>query len=186
MSTSVIVAGARTPMGRLLGYDPEEEIGKRPEDFIHPDDLEWAWPVFYEQLRTPGVKDPVTIRYRHKDGRWRWFEAVCNNQLANPAVGGLVFNCRDITERVRAEEEIRRLNENLERGIERRTEQLRASMEEAEVAFPPLTFLHLLFGHRSLADLEYAYADCFADPDAARAVLEALFPKRPSFVLPLG
>jgi hypothetical protein len=39
---------------------------------------------------------------------------------------------------------------------------------------------------RSLADLEYAYADCHARSDEARVVLDALFPKRPSFVLPLG
>jgi len=57
---------------------------------------------------------------------------------------------------------------------------------EAGAAFPPLTFLHLLCGHRSLADLEHAFADCYADADDARAVLEALFPKLPSFVVPLG
>jgi len=58
--------------------------------------------------------------------------------------------------------------------------------DEADASFPPLTFLHLLCGHRSLADLEYAFADCYADADEARVVLDALFPKRPSFVLPLG
>jgi hypothetical protein len=58
--------------------------------------------------------------------------------------------------------------------------------EEAGATFPPLTFLHLVFGHRTLADLEYAFADCHAANDEARAVLEALFPKRPSFVAPLG
>ena len=60
------------------------------------------------------------------------------------------------------------------------------SPDAAGACFPPLTFLHLLCGHRSLADLEYAFADCYADADAARALLDALFPRLPSFVQPLG
>ena len=60
------------------------------------------------------------------------------------------------------------------------------SPDDAGAVFPPLTFLHLLCGHRSLSDLENAFADCYASADETRAVLDALFPKRPSFVLPLG
>jgi hypothetical protein len=50
--------------------------------------------------------------------------------------------------------------------------------------FPPLVFLQLLFGHRSLAELRHAFPDVWAGEDA-RPVLEALFPARPSWVLPL-
>jgi hypothetical protein len=50
--------------------------------------------------------------------------------------------------------------------------------------FPPLVFLQLLFGRRSLAELRYAFPDVWAD-DVGRALLEALFPARPSWVLPL-
>ena len=113
------LAYASPSVRRLLGYDPEEEIGKRLEYFIHPEDLEWAWPVFHEQLQNPGVNEPVTIRYRHKDGSWRWFESVCNNQLDNPAVGGLVFNCRDITQRVEAEERLKEAEERYRTLVER-------------------------------------------------------------------
>jgi predicted acetyltransferase len=51
--------------------------------------------------------------------------------------------------------------------------------------FPPYTFLQLLFGRRSLSDLRYAYADCLLEDEPAM-VLETLFPKRASNVLPLG
>jgi hypothetical protein len=50
--------------------------------------------------------------------------------------------------------------------------------------FPPLVFLQLLFGHRSLAELRYAFPDAWADSEA-RVVLEALFPPAPAWVLPL-
>lgn len=51
--------------------------------------------------------------------------------------------------------------------------------------FPPLVFLQLLFGHRSLDELCYAFPDCYADEEPA-LLLKALFPKRVSLVFPLG
>jgi predicted N-acetyltransferase YhbS len=51
--------------------------------------------------------------------------------------------------------------------------------------FPPLTFLQLLFGYRSLGELEHAYADCIVRTVEARSLLNALFPKQPSCVNPV-
>jgi hypothetical protein len=47
-------------------------------------------------------------------------------------------------------------------------------------AFPGLTFLQLLLGHRALAELEHAFPDCLVRTDEARALLTRLFPKLPS------
>jgi hypothetical protein len=54
--------------------------------------------------------------------------------------------------------------------------------KRGNAGFPDLTFLQLLFGYRSLPELRYAFADCWAAGDEARALLEALFPRRPSDV----
>jgi hypothetical protein len=51
-----------------------------------------------------------------------------------------------------------------------------------DAAFPDLTFLQLLFGYRSLEELDHAFADCWASDDQSRALLEAMFPKQPSNV----
>ena len=56
----------------------------------------------------------------------------------------------------------------------------------ADAAVPPLTFLHLLFGHRSLAELEHLFADCYAESEEARVLLDALFAPHPSLVWPVG
>ena len=53
-----------------------------------------------------------------------------------------------------------------------------------DALFPGLTFLQLLFGHRSMAELEHAFPDCRALNDPAYALLDILFPKRPSWVWP--
>jgi len=56
--------------------------------------------------------------------------------------------------------------------------------ERQHASFPPLVFLQLLFGRRSLAELREASPDVRALPEAA-AVLEALFPKRISRIAAL-
>ena len=56
----------------------------------------------------------------------------------------------------------------------------RLAPKERDALFPGLTFLQLLFGYRSVADLEYAFPDCIVSSDRSRALLDALFPKRPS------
>jgi hypothetical protein len=59
-------------------------------------------------------------------------------------------------------------------------------VEEGEAAFPDLTFLQLLFGYRSLAELLHAFPDLSARTDEARALLAILFPKKDSNVLAGG
>ena len=51
-----------------------------------------------------------------------------------------------------------------------------------DALFPGLTFLQLLFGYRSVEDLEHAFPDCLMSSNQARDILNALFPLRPSFV----
>jgi hypothetical protein len=51
--------------------------------------------------------------------------------------------------------------------------------------FPPLVFLKLLFGYRSLEELRYAFPDCWAEEEPT-LLLNALFPKQASWVVGLG
>jgi GNAT superfamily N-acetyltransferase len=53
-----------------------------------------------------------------------------------------------------------------------------------DAGFPALVFLQLLFGYRSLAELRYAFPDVMASGQA-ELLLNALFPARPSWVMPL-
>jgi hypothetical protein len=57
--------------------------------------------------------------------------------------------------------------------------------EKVTGAFPDHTFLHLVFGYRSLADLRYIYPDCY-DQNDGELILNALFPKKNSRVLALS
>jgi hypothetical protein len=55
-------------------------------------------------------------------------------------------------------------------------------VEEGDAGFPDLTFLQILFGFRSLEELQHAFPDCAANTDAGRALLPVLFPKKTSHV----
>ena len=54
--------------------------------------------------------------------------------------------------------------------------------EKHSAAFPGLTFLQIVFGYRSLTELEQSFPDCYWNNNEARVVLNAIFPKRLSDV----
>ena len=60
-----------------------------------------------------------------------------------------------------------------------------ARLEEGDYNFPDLTFLQLLFGRRSVDELDFAHADC-SGKEEARILLNILFPKQHSQVRGLG
>ncbi len=98
---------------RINGFTPEELKDKDTFELIHPDDRAEVRRVMGEVLSAPGSVRTVEYRYRTKDGRWLWMEAVASNQLDNPAVRGVVANSRDISERKKAESERLRMEQQL-------------------------------------------------------------------------
>src|SRR5437867_8519765 len=88
---------------RLLGYQLEEFTGRSAFDFIHPDDHELVRQRLAVCLQSPGGTAWARARVRHKAGAWRILEGVFTNLLGNPAVGAIVNNYRDVTERARLE-----------------------------------------------------------------------------------
>jgi hypothetical protein len=51
--------------------------------------------------------------------------------------------------------------------------------------FPELTFLKLLFGYKSRAELQVMFPDCIMDSDKTTALIDILFPKQVSNILPI-
>jgi PAS domain S-box-containing protein len=103
---------------RVLGYTPAEMVGQRPTDLVHAEDVPEVMGTIARLLERPDETFTVQYRIRHKDGRWRWIENVANTFVRGSVEGGLMANCRDITERVEAERALRERDMHFRRLIE--------------------------------------------------------------------
>jgi PAS domain S-box-containing protein len=89
----------------VLGYSPEELIGKPIQTLVHPDDLQKVMNHIEKGLNS---LEPVTVvcRMIHTDGHILWFETnghAVHDERGNPV--GALFNTRNITERKQVEDE---------------------------------------------------------------------------------
>ena len=98
---------ASPAVARILGYDPEEMIGRNAFDWVRPEQLERVAEHLAEALRNPGQPEFVQAEARAKDGTWRVFEGTMTNCLGVPGVEAIVVNVRDMTEQERAQEALR-------------------------------------------------------------------------------
>ena len=88
----------------ILGFKPEERIGAKGIEIVHPDDIKILADAFNTLSRD--TNSPVInaeLRLRHKDGSWRTLEAAGSNLVNNNVVEAIIINYRDITERKLAE-----------------------------------------------------------------------------------
>ncbi len=102
-----VIRYASPASGRVLGRPADGLVGTDFSALIHPDDREPVREKFAGGLAAPGAVVVGEFRVRHRDGSWHWVEATATNLLADPGVGAVVSNIRDVTDRRRAEEELR-------------------------------------------------------------------------------
>ena len=92
---------------RILGRRVEDRIGRPATADVHPDDRSIVDRLLSDVARASASEVSVQFRARHADGSWRTLEAIAKNLLDEPAVGGVVVNYRDVTERNALEEQLR-------------------------------------------------------------------------------
>lgn len=90
----------------LLGFHPDEMLGKHPYRYCHPDDRILMRLELRHIIRN-GSSSPMTYRIRHQDGRYVWLESlirvVCSSQ-GEPIY--LQTSSRDVTEKVLAQQQL--------------------------------------------------------------------------------
>jgi diguanylate cyclase (GGDEF)-like protein/PAS domain S-box-containing protein len=94
---------------RLLGWNPSQLSPDELRDRLHPDDLLATRCALREVRAAEGSVRQVEMRIRHADGSWRHFEGTYTNLESHEAIGGIILNLHDITDRAEAAEELARM-----------------------------------------------------------------------------
>ncbi len=105
-------------MTQLMGYEMRELIGRDMFSLINADDVKRPLEAFAEILATPRGKCTSEFRCLHKDGSWRWMEAVGQNFLHDPTIQAVAVNLWDISARKQSEADLRESESRLRRIID--------------------------------------------------------------------
>ncbi|MBX2975126.1 MAG: PAS domain S-box protein [Ignavibacteriaceae bacterium] len=83
---------------KMLGYHPNEMIGKNVFDFTHPDERDYLYKLFTEKISEYNSYVTVELRFLKRNGTWAILSVSGRNLLHNELVDGIVLNSRDISE----------------------------------------------------------------------------------------
>ncbi len=98
---------------KLLGYEPEELIGRSVFKYLHKEDLLKAKNLLKQVIKDPKKEVHSIMRYKHKNGSWLWLEFVGKIIFKDGKVESVIINSREVTERKKAQESLKKNQEML-------------------------------------------------------------------------
>ncbi|MCC7209933.1 MAG: PAS domain S-box protein [Anaerolineae bacterium] len=113
-------------VSRLLGYTPEQVIGRTPFDLCHPDHESRLREAFSAlQDSAAGGPDMRTFSYliRRADGSYTWFETAAHI-VVEPSTGvarEILAVSRDVSERMQVEQDLQQARDALQKQVAERT-----------------------------------------------------------------
>lgn len=138
---------------KLLGYLPDELVGKKFFELIYAEDLQNCKKSFFNNISLKKESFVCKFRYLAKNGQTKSIEAIFNNLLGVEGVDSIIITGKDVTDKRTIEKKfltnIKRYNtliENLPMGIYRSTPLGELLMANA--------FLIKMLGYSSFAELE--------------------------------
>jgi two-component system cell cycle sensor histidine kinase/response regulator CckA len=96
---------------RIVGYAPSDLVGTSLLEYLDRDDVEPVRGLLQNSNGKPSVAGPIEFCLRRADGTPVWLEAVGTNLLTDTTIRGIVLNARDVSERKRADRELRESEE---------------------------------------------------------------------------
>ncbi len=112
----------------ILGYSPDQIVGRNWRDFVDPDHPLTSKLEEYERLRLMGLPTPSQLiaPVRHANGETRKLEFTDTQRRdADGQVEFIEGVCRDVTRRLADEEVLKRAHDELEHRVQERTQELK-------------------------------------------------------------
>lgn len=97
----------------VLGYKGDELIGRNLLEFVHPEDKSKTENLLKQTIANPTQPFSEEIRVKGKNGSWIILDTKCKGLFEDGEINGIVVNSRNITERKKAEENLKETQRKL-------------------------------------------------------------------------
>ncbi len=95
----------------LLGYAPEEIIGRSVLDFVHEEDLPSVLSVHEGVVSGARPSDRIKTRFKHRDGNWHTLSIAGRPFAGRGGHVRIIVNARDVSDTERAQAALRKSEE---------------------------------------------------------------------------
>lgn len=97
----------------VAGLDPQDLLGKKPMDFLHPED-QAVYMAFHDEVMHEKANKGKILRFRDNAGEYRWYETFLKPILdENGEVKSFISSSRDITDKVIISKEIEKVRKKV-------------------------------------------------------------------------
>lgn len=83
----------------ILGYNPEEMVGKSPLDYVHPEDLKYIQDRFTDFIDGRKANETIAARFKNNNENYIWLEIKANIIKEKNVKTGFQSSSRDVTSR---------------------------------------------------------------------------------------
>ncbi len=106
ISPDYIILYISPAVEKIIGYTPEERIGKSALEFLEEEQRQSFTKRVEHVLEFPEARSEGDLILKNIEGKESYLTYTVSNQLGEPSVQGIVINWRDITDRIENQKEI--------------------------------------------------------------------------------